>query len=499
MSDAKRPQVSATRITGQRSFIAQSLAPDCRTLALVSDQGGAGVFAVFLYDLKLKQLRELSSTTGPDEGDPVFAPSGQLLAYLSGARLALFDYAQSKPISVPSSASRFRSVAWADDGRSVFMEDERFDIWQYDIQPQQFRRIWRAPKEGFFRRMLSEKQGHLLFTSDHESSFRQIYSLDLKSGDTKRIYPSDHDQFSPLALGNKEYTFRSDFDENFIAFKLAGGESQARSPLTGVTYDFSLDFGPPLLFYASDEHPLGFFWFEGKDLKPLLTSRVNFHQPPAIPIKNSRGMTNFLYLPGKEPKALLIWLHGGPHEQVSPRYDLYFDFLLHHDIAVYAINYPGSTGIGSDYSLSNLSDDAQAIPIQVHAVQEDIRELDRVRPIHVPRIIVGVSYGSIVAHRVAAANPEFQNLIDFSGIADLTTVPEPANVPSVLFIYGINDEFSRAPARLALLDRYQHSSRLSKLVLPDEGHYIGRRDSIDLILRAIEKFLRTPEKSAQAR
>ena len=52
MKNPLRPRVSAIEIKEPRNFIAQSLAPDCRTLAMVSDRGGDGLFEIFLYDLE---------------------------------------------------------------------------------------------------------------------------------------------------------------------------------------------------------------------------------------------------------------------------------------------------------------------------------------------------------------------------------------------------------------------------------------------------------------
>ena len=489
MTNPKRPKISDLRITGERSFIAESLAPDCRMLAMVSDHGGDRVFEVYLYDLERGRLQKLSTATGRDQGKPAFAPVGSLLAYLTDERLALYDYAHTKAVDVPATTLRFQSVAWADDGGSVFLEDERFDIWQYDIATAKLRRIWMDPKESFFPRAISEKRGRLLFSSDHQTRFRQIYSLDLNGGTPRRLYPTDHDQFSPIALGDDEYTFRSDIDASFIGYKLERGRCTAMSPSTGVAYDFSLGFGPPLLLYSNDQYPIGFFWFENGTLRPLLSTDPITHQV-AIPIRNSSGMVNFLYLPSRPPRALVIWLHGGPHEQVSPRYNLYFDFFLHHDIAVYAINYPGSTGIGPEYAMLGMPQ-AEAVPRQIRAIEDDVRQLDRVRPIKAPRIIIGVSYGSILARRVAADDKEFTRLIDFSGVSDPDNASDSGpSVPSALFIYGDNDAYQKDPARIALIERYARNSKVTKLVLANEGHFIARRDSVDAILKAIDAFLK---------
>ncbi|MCB0353709.1 MAG: hypothetical protein KDD64_09300 [Bdellovibrionales bacterium] len=48
-------------------------------------------------------------------------------------------------------------------------------------------------------------------------------------------------------------------------------------------------------------------------------------------------------------KNIVVWLHGGPRENVSPRYNPYFHMLNNLGFAVVALNYPGSTGRGLSF------------------------------------------------------------------------------------------------------------------------------------------------------
>ncbi len=494
MKNPARPRVAAIDLPDSRSFIAQSLAPDCRTLAMVSDHGGDGLFEIFLFDLTRSTLRRITAAPGRDEGKPLFAPRGHLLAYLTDGRLALYDYRHAIQLPAIASPNRFQTVTWSDDGATLFLEDDRFDIWQYDSRTSVIRKVWSAANPGYVTRTISDRRKRLLFTSDHETPFRQIYSLDLQGGSLKRLYPTQHDQFSPVELGAGDYTLRTNVDANFSALELVNGKPQLRSPAAGVVYDFSLAFGPPLLLYSNDHLPTSLYWFVGGALKPLLPIAFDARQPAAIPI-NSDGVTNFLYLPSRTPRALLVWLHGGPHEQVSPRYNLYFDFLARMNIAVYAINFPGSTGFGKDYAMYGRPA-AATLPLQLSSIDQDLRQLGRLKLTVPAFFLVGVSYGSILAHLLIATHPEFSRLVDFSGIADDRTIPDPGakapSYPSVLFIYGDRDEFSKLPERQALIARYRGRTKVASLVLPQEGHFISRRDSIDRILKSLGAFLLAP-------
>jgi dipeptidyl aminopeptidase/acylaminoacyl peptidase len=495
MKNPAAPRVSEIDIGEARDFIAQSLAPDCRTLAMVSDHGGDGLFEIFVYDLQRSSLRKVTGMPGRDEGKPLFAPRAQLLAYLADGRLSLYDYVQAKQSPVPEGPQRFQTIIWSDDGASLFLEDERSDLWRYDVAGSRFYKLWTAPQPSLFVRTISEHHNQLFFNSDHETAFRQIYDLNLQTASLKHLYPTQHDQFSAEELDDGRHTFRTNVDGSFIALELVNGEPQVRSPTNGVVYDFSLAFGPPLLLYSNDQLPASLYWFEKGRLKPLIAIGSDARQPDAILIRNSSGAANFLYMPSRAPRGLLIWLHGGPHEQVSPRFNLFFDFFARKNIAVYAINYPGSTGFGKDYAMYGRSQQ-QAIPIQVQSIDRDIGQLRGLRPALHPLVLVGVSYGSVLAHLVAAAHPEFSRLIDFSGVASQSTVPDPGSkpqtYPSALFIYGADDAFSRTSDRTALLARYDSHAKVSRLVLPREGHYIDRRDSIDRILKSLDEFLETP-------
>ncbi len=495
MANPAHPRIFSIEIKEPRDFVAQSLAPDCRTLAMVSDRNGNGLFEIFLYDLKEGTLQNITAQPEFDEGKPVFAPRGQLLAYLSGDHLALYNYARSVPLEVADSAERFKSVTWSETASCLFLEDGRGNIWRYDLQPPLLQQIWEAPRIGYTPKAISQRGNHLLFASDHESDYSQIYQLDLKSGSLKRLYDSPHDQHAPLELSPGDYTFRTIIDASFIAAELKNGKYGTLSPSTGVAYDFSFDFGKPLLLYSNDRLATSLYWISGKDLKPLLPVSTTSHQPDAIPIKNADGMTNFLYLPSRKPNAWVIWLHGGPHEQVSPRFNLYFDFLARKNIAVYAINYPGSTGIGNVYALSGKRE-PESIAVQLPAVERDIDQLRNLHPEISSFIVVGVSYGSILAHLLAAKHPEVTRLVDFSGIANSSRIPSIGSsdraYPPMLVIYGDNDFALRNPARSDLIDRYEKHARVSRLILPGEGHYIQRRGNVDQILRQLDAFLPVP-------
>jgi hypothetical protein len=493
MTNLARPQVSALSIDEPGDFIAQSLAPDCQTLALVTDHNGSGLFDVYLYDLRRQTLHNIRSAPSLDEGHPVFfGPGGRFLAYLAKGNLFLYDRMRSSHLAPPPRPTRFQSITPSENGDGLYLEDEATNIWRYEMQPPWFRRIWNAPRLSYSPRMLFERRGHLLFVSDHESDFAQIYDLNLRDKSVKRLYASQHDQYSPRTVSDRRYIFRTNIDGNFVAGELKDGTYASLSPASGVVYDFSLDFGTPLLLYSDDQLPTSLVRMTSEGPAPLLPSTFEVSQPTAIPVRNADGMTNFLYLPAKAPKGWLIWLHGGPHEQVSPRFNLYFDFFVKKGLAVYAINYPGSTGMGNSYELRGVGE-AQSIQIQLSAIDRDISQLRQLHHEISSLTLVGVSYSTILGHLLLPRHPEIIRFVDFSGVAAVGMVPPLAAgtrpYPPILFVYGENDFALRQPGRLKLMSEYESRSVARRLILANEGHFIQRRGDIDTILREMDRFL----------
>lgn len=71
-----------------------------------------------------------------------------------------------------------------------------------------------------------------------------------------------------------------------------------------------------------------------------------------IPEVEGKGSVQGFYYGPKGANEVVLWLHGGPHENVSPRYNAYFHALNEFGIGVLALNYPGSTGRGREYEKS---------------------------------------------------------------------------------------------------------------------------------------------------
>ncbi len=478
-----------------RDLLARSLSPDCKLLALVADQGGDAVYDVYLYDFTTRELTNLTRTRKENEGEPEFSPTTPVLAYLRNEELALYYPGTEAGVRVADAPAKFTSLEWSADGRRLFLEDRSTSIWAYDASAGGFTLIWQAPRKAYSPRSMRSYRQLLYFTSDHESEFSQVYELNLATSSLRRVHPSEHDQYTPRLRSPDELIFRTSIDGNVVALRLAGERVDTISPPAGVVYDLSLDFAPALFVYAGSRQIASIYTPADNGLMhDLLRQRLDVRQPLAREVRGRDGMVHFVFSADSQTRSWVVWLHGGPDEQVSPRYNLYFDFLARLGYGVVALNYPGSTGIGNAYELRGLPESLQ-VARQLAGIEEGLADVAAQLPGFGRYVLVGVSYGSAVGFRHLQRHPgDVVKFIDFSGVTNDGTRPDTVGVrdslPPTLMIYGDSDPAQRTPARRELLDRRAKWMRTHRVELDDEGHFVSGRQSIRRILGEIERFLR---------
>jgi dipeptidyl aminopeptidase/acylaminoacyl peptidase len=489
---AARPTVFRVAVPRDRDLILRSVSRDCSMFALVGDHGGNGIFDVYLFNLKRKTFAALTHAHGTDSGDPQFSPVRPVLAYLDEGRLTLYDPQARQIIPTAASPVEFTALIWSIDGGSVFLEDRATDLWQYQPGDKVFRKVWEAPQRAYSPRLGYSSGRSLYFLSDHEAGVNQIYQLDLGSSHLRRVHPSSHDQYSPLERPDG-LLFRTSIDGNFMAVRLRADRADTLSPRRGVVYDFSLEFPKPLFVYAGEQEITSIYTSEPDgSWTDLLSHHFTVAQPPAREFR-TEGMVHFVFARDSQPQRWIVWLHGGPREQVSPRFNLYFDFLTRLGYAIVALNYPGSTGIGNEYELNGVPD-TERVERQLAGIDDALTRARELYPGLKRYVLVGVSYGSAIGFLHALRHPDqVTKFIDFSGGTSRSTRAKLSDaltaLPPILLIRGANDPHQETPERRALLSARHRLAHTTDVVLNDEGHYIGRRQSIRVILAQLRQFL----------
>lgn len=106
---------------------------------------------------------------------------------------------------------------------------------------------------------------------------------------------------------------------------------------------------------ANENHSRTLAVYQNKKWIPLVhpdsvSIAANSFDPKEVWITSDDGEKHQAYLFGDSSfTTAVVWLHGGPKENVSPRYSDYFAELNKNKSAVLALNYPGSTGRGREY------------------------------------------------------------------------------------------------------------------------------------------------------
>jgi len=138
---------------------------------------------------------------------------------------------------------------------------------------------------------------------------------------------------------------------------------------------------------------------------------------------------------GPASSKVVVWLHGGPRESVSPRFNPYYHALGRLGFAVMAVNYPGSTGRGAAYEESYADD--VALERALRSVWDHLRR-ERVSTV----VTWSVSAGSRLQRVLLARGFPISAIVDQAGFdnRDLVSMAARASVP-LFSIRGRHDRF----------------------------------------------------------
>jgi dipeptidyl aminopeptidase/acylaminoacyl peptidase len=247
-----------------------------------------------------------------------------------------------------------------------------------------------------------------------------------------------------------------------------------------------------------------------------------------------------LYMPPELPRGMrppvLLSVHGGPTAQARSTFDPAHQYLLTRGIAVFDLNYRGSTGHGKTFARLN---DGRLRAAEYLDMADAIEWLDEQGRVDVRRAaVMGGSYGGYLAMAGVARLPEhFAAAVAFVGVSNWVTALEGAspqlkasdrieygdiddpddreffreispithvsNVRApVMVLHGANDP--RDPVEES--DQFVRAIRerggeVQYLRFTDEGHGIRRLENRIIAYRRIARFLERvlePELATQA-
>ncbi|MCB0332743.1 MAG: hypothetical protein KDD55_04540, partial [Bdellovibrionales bacterium] len=317
---------------------------------------GRPPFDIYLFDTNKKTLENLTRTPQKDEGGLCVSPSGKFVSYRSDHGQEVKKMHEWKSLRTEGPIPKFLRCQWISDsqflGVQIIGNQDRLTQYQLHVC---------TKKQDLLQcqtRSALNDINHFLGFSFLENSYGFIGN---RRGHPFRRRFAFTDSFSSLTLDQTRPAIEGDILEQTTGgFRLG-----LKSRYTYVTPHDSIHFGPVTVFslkpvgkavfgvVASKNTPKVIAQYENGDWSPLFSKNTSLPQnPPQIQELWLKGNHDeyqaFLFSQKKTPN-LIVWLHGGPRENVSPRYNPYFHMLNEFGFSVLALNYPGSTGRGWEY------------------------------------------------------------------------------------------------------------------------------------------------------
>lgn len=488
----KNFEVHEINIPIDQDIFIKDVSKDCENITFVSDTGGNQLYDVYIYNIKNKVLRNISDSPFTDDGSPQFSLDGEKLAFLSSGILKIYNLKTHKTIY--SSLSRYKSFLYSNHNDEIFMEDFDSNIWKLYSTDYKLENIWNTKKRSYVPKMFHYMNENLLFISDH-SGFSRIYNLDLKTMKIDTPININYDIYSPQIRFDSSIIYRMNQKGSFHNYSLMPNVETIKidSNFSGVSYQYYEDQNLTINLYAEVNSPKTFLIKKGNDSFNVLKQNVETPSK-AIEYVGEEGMSDYIFVPSQgEVRGYVLWLHGGPHTQISPRYNPFLNKLNQFSYGVICINYKGSTGVGNEFELRGIRS-TESMDIQISDIKQKLDEIKNFLNIKEESIpVIGISYGAALAHRFMQDYPsEVSGIVDFSGICcslDLNqTLPDWYENKNILFITGAND-YAMNTHKKRLIEMYKEKTKVNILSFEDEGHYIRRRSSLTESVNAILDFV----------
>ncbi|AKF03789.1 alpha/beta hydrolase family protein [Sandaracinus amylolyticus] len=148
-----------------------------------------------------------------------------------------------------------------------------------------------------------------------------------------------------------------------------------------------------------------------------------------LPARDGETIHGLLYLPPGErsaPPPVLLNVHGGPTAQARPSFSAVQQYLLARGIAIFDLNFRGSTGYGKRYARL---DNQRLRPNAVNDMADTLDWLARSGRVDASRAaVMGGSYGGFMTFAALVHFPDrFRAGVSFVGVSDWVTALEGAS------------------------------------------------------------------------
>jgi dipeptidyl aminopeptidase/acylaminoacyl peptidase len=362
---ADKRSVQVTK--GDRQEHSISWSPDGAEIAFVSNHEpdpdrvhNYDIFAVRVSDGRVRQI----TTTAGTEYTPSWSPDGRSIAYVAGTRALTTRESSAEDTHVwvvPAGGGAGRQLAPALDRRSSAVQ-------------------WTADSRSVF-----------FVVEDHGS--RNLYRAAVDGAAPERVVGNAGNvtEFSIGRSGLLAFAFSSPLAPAEVFVKTIADAPRQLTHLNGWLVEREVSAPEPFEFPS----------FDGQEVQGFVTP--------------GRGGE-----PGRLRPTILM-IHGGPHGQQGPAFNLKAQVYASRGYSVVMVNYRGSSGYGQKFSDGTVGDQNGSEARDVLAgLDEAIRRRGDLDPARLG--IEGGSYGGQLTNWIITQTPRFKAAIPSAGISNLVSL-----------------------------------------------------------------------------
>jgi dipeptidyl aminopeptidase/acylaminoacyl peptidase len=543
------------QLTFGESITFHEWSPGGDWLVYGSDRGGNEREGYYLINPDGTQERELLPASEAFRQFGGFTRDGRRIAYATTARngrdfdIHLIDVTSGEDREVFRGRMGLYAESWHPEGRSVILTEARGedanDVYLLDVATGTTETLFKpeiASRYASFS-WLPDGSGFYLIT-DEGRDFPALAYYDLK-GRSLRIVEAPQGNVEQVRLaptgdflawvvtqrGYSELRLRNLKTGSVVAPELPRGRYEvawaSRAPVAAISVS-----GPQLPgdVWVWDATSGELRRATRSSNAGLDTSRLTVPTHHSFAAADGTIVHGLLYRPeglrSGTRAPVVLSVHGGPSAEATPRFNGPLQYLLTRGIAVFDLNYRGSTGYGKTFARLN---DRRLRENELSDLRAAVSWLREQRDLDGTRVaVMGGSYGGYLTMAALARLPElFAGGVAFVGVANWITALEGASPQlkaSDRFEYGDIDnpddrEFFRrisplthaANVRAPMMvihgandprdpvtesDQFvrairTHGGTVEYLRFPDEGHAIRKLSNRIIAYRRIAAFLET--------
>lgn len=474
----------------------------------------SGFFHLYSTHLDSKKRIELQLMPSSTAIPPLrWSESGSHLAYLAtnqSNELFVYDYTKRKVITSFNNMNPYADFQWVGDSTLYLIRDGSYpELSKINLSTNE-RSDYVLLENGEVNGDFSVKNNKILFIGRKDSEqFFQCYEFDIATRKTTRLTDVDYNVSSVKYSKNGESYFfslnqegvnklySSDYQINKTIVDL--GEKLHGTDIVQEKKGFLLvsnhDFEYPRNLVKIDFSNL----VEKVIYTPPKSSILKLSKPDFIRIKNQNLDTEipayFWLCDCPIARKTIIFIHGGPHLQVKPLWNLRAALLTKKGFNILVINYRGSSGYSNSYSelggdfLGQISDIVSGVDFlkeEYKINQEDI-------------ILMGSSFGGKLALHT------FEELDPIGGLILLSGTIGPQNpmtikklkTTNLLAFYGEHDPLTVKAFEFFSKNDLINPKTDNLRVFRNEGHYFHKTSSWAVVYAAIiQNFIDVKKESS---